>query len=70
MKAQAGKIRLIEVRPPCDFQGQGGCPTPAEYEFKSWLGPWVFGCERHYYAHRAYDDLGFGKAQLLITRED
>jgi hypothetical protein len=64
MKPQQGKICLVNRIPTCDF-----CQNPGPYDFKTTFGPWAHGCKQHYHAHRAYPDLGVGKAQIWITLE-
>lgn len=55
-------IAKVTKLPACDF---APCAAPAEYDFKTWMGPWAFGCSEHYMHERKYMDLGLGKGQKL-----
>ncbi len=60
-----GEVVEVESIPACDFCGDG---TPGPYDFRTKLGPWANGCERHWIEMRAEPGLGVGIAQLWITR--
>lgn len=51
--------------PDCNFCTEDGIKTPAQYDFKTWQGPWAFGCADCWEEYRFYPDLGLGKGQKL-----
>jgi len=57
---------IIEVPklPWCDFCNDG--LTLAEYDFKSNMGPWGNGCEKHFTRFSMTGKLGTGYGQMLI----
>lgn len=65
-----GETVKVQEYPHCDF-----CHTnddkvvAAEYDFKTNLGPWANGCERHWLQHRAFPELGTGKGQRLVLTD-
>jgi hypothetical protein len=38
----------------------------AQYDFKTQMGPWAYGCEEDYQAFRLYQKLGTGMGQRLV----
>lgn len=68
-----GTIAYIRILPPCNFPHpmvEGQEIVKAEYDFKTKVGPWAYGCEEHYIDNRFYDELGIGKGQKLEARPD
>lgn len=61
-----GEICLVGHIPACDFCRDG---TPGPYDFKTTMGPWAHGCERHWEKCRAAARLGVGLGQLWITED-
>lgn len=66
---------VVTSLPFCDFCKEAdGIDRPARYDFKTALGPWANGCERHWRLHarcrggKNHDEpeLGTGKGQRLI----
>lgn len=55
------EVRTARI-PKCDF-----CPKPAQYDFRTFRGPWAYGCLEHYRMNRAYPELGLGYGQKLIA---
>jgi hypothetical protein len=53
----------VAVLPRCDWCDE----TKAEYDFRTWMGSWGYGCQEHYELHRMYGSLGTGKGQRLIS---
>lgn len=51
--------------PECNF-----CSEPALYDFKTKMGPWAFGCQKHFDIHRLFDTLGTGRGQKLVVEEE
>lgn len=47
--------------PRCDF-----CSAKAEYDFKTGMGPWAYGCKDHYWENRHFPNLGTGMGQKLV----
>jgi hypothetical protein len=56
----ADKVIITQPK-KCDF-----CPAQAEYDFKTYMGPWANACEDDYLFYRAYQTLGTGKGQKLV----
>lgn len=48
--------------PKCNF-----CDRDAEYDFRTYRGPWANGCEFHWKEWRATDQLGTGHGQKLVV---
>lgn len=67
--AENGTVVYTNKLPLCDFCKSRSINRPAEYDFKTTLGPWANGCERHWLLHRLYDHLGVGKGQKMILRD-
>lgn len=44
----------------CDY-----CSLPAQYDFKTSLGPWAYGCTNHWMQHRASRTIGIGHCQHI-----
>jgi hypothetical protein len=63
MSSEANVYKL----PTCDFhKGE----HEAEYDFKTFQGPWGNGCEDAWKQWRAYPELGTGKGQHLVVRNN
>lgn len=60
------EVLLVESIPNCNFCDDG---TPGPYDFVTTIGPWANGCEKHYKEYRLYADLGMGKGQLYVTKD-
>lgn len=45
--------------PECSF-----CNLPACFDFKTWQGPWAYGCLQHFILKRG--KLGVGRGQALV----
>lgn len=56
----------VSSLPSCDFCGMEGQQNDAAYDFRTSMGPWAHGCERHYKMHRATPELGTGNGQRLV----
>lgn len=56
------EVKMAEL-PPCNMHPD----RVAKYDFKSRMGPWMYGCEECF--HRYGFGLGTGKGQLLVLRE-
>jgi hypothetical protein len=67
IKADPGKVCIVESIPQCDFCGDG---TPGPYDFKTIHGPWAHGCKYHWMQFRTYPALGVGKGQLWVLNAD
>ena len=53
----------VEKLPPCDLCADG----TAEYDFKTSVGPWGYGCK---FCFKKYGgSLGLGKGQRLVVKE-
>jgi len=63
----ATEAKVSEL-PHCDICAQNGMETPAEYDFKTKMGPWANACEPHWIRYRAFAELGTGKGQKLVTK--
>lgn len=61
-----GEIVIVGSIPGCNFCQDG---TAGPFDFKTKMGPWANGCERHYLTYRAATGLGVGKAQRWITQD-
>lgn len=62
---KSGYVVEVPQLPWCDFCADG--LTLAEYDFKTNMGPWANGCEKHWKQHRARPETGLGIGQLLVT---
>ena len=51
--------------PSCDFCRDG---TEAHWDFRTKMGPWANGCDRHFEEHRVSANTGVGFAQRLFVR--
>lgn len=53
----------VEVahKPKCSF-----CGKLAEFDFKTQMGQWAYGCKEDYETYRLYENLGTGMGQRLI----
>lgn len=63
----------VPALPDCDickFVESIPEPKKAEYDFKTTDGRWANGCHEHYIKYRMYRDLGTGKGQHLVTKEN
>jgi len=56
----------VEELPLCDIHNKR---HPAAYDFKTFQGPWAYGCEKAWKENRAHHDLGVGKGQRLVVRK-
>lgn len=54
------EVELYSI-PTCSW-----CSSPAEYDFKTNIGPWAYGCSTHWEGYRLYPTLGLGKGQKLL----
>lgn len=68
--AENGTIAFVNKLPLCDFCKDKGINRPAEYDFKTRLGPWANGCEVHYRRYQLHTELGIGKGQKLEVSRD
>ena len=58
------EVILVSSIPACNFCQDG---TPGPYDFKTYMGPWANGCEKHWKQMRASGQLGTGHGQLWVT---
>ncbi len=66
-----GKKVTVRKLPSCDFCDMNGEQVPAEYDFPTRADSrWANGCEEHWKMHRRYPDLGTGKGQKLVVKEN
>lgn len=68
--AKNGTVAYVHKLPLCDFCKERGINRPAEYDFKTRMGPWANGCEHHWITQKAFTELGVGKGQKLEVRRD
>lgn len=69
--AENGTIAYVDIKPVCDIHKMNGNPDiEAEYDFKTYKGPWAYGCESCWKDNRAYNELGTGKGQKLMLAAD
>lgn len=68
MKPIPHEVIVVSDIPNCDFCSQKGVTKPGPYDFKTYMGPWGHGCERHWEAFRESQKLGTGMGQLWITK--
>lgn len=74
-KLQMGTEIEVGRLPDCDL-GPGSmgfgpdCPNEARYDFKTKMGPWAFGCEKHWRQYRASAKLGTGLGQKLVRGKE
>lgn len=54
---------LVDAIPSCNF-----CDLPGEYDFKTVMGPWANGCEKHWMLYRTSAKLGTGIGQKWIQK--
>jgi len=54
-------IRVVSI-PKCDF-----CEQRGPYDFKTRMGPWAHGCEKHWVEYRAAAWLGLGLGQYWFV---
>lgn len=59
---------VVDAIPDCDFCRREEEKVPGPYDFKTVMGPWAHGCERHWMEFRASETLGTGKGQLWVLR--
>lgn len=70
MEPEKGKVVVVDMIPACYFCGlEGNADVDGPYDFKTRMGPWASGCERHWRAYRAVPALGVGAGQLWITKD-
>jgi hypothetical protein len=62
LQAKPGEVVAVKSLPKCNF-----CEAAAEYDFATRMGPWAYGCKKHYLANRLHVLLGVGMAQRLIV---
>lgn len=67
LDASGGTEAEVAVIPDCDLCTSAGVSTPAEYDAKTYLGPWAFMCRKHWETY-AVGALGMGSGQRLIVR--
>lgn len=60
----------VPVLPNCDMCALSDIEFPAEYDAKTVYGPWANMCRRHWQVFAAFPDLGTGKGQRLVLKEE
>ena len=63
------EVILVSSIPNCNFCEQNGLIVPGPYDFKTAMGPWANGCATCWMLMSAYPELGEGKGQLWVTKE-
>ncbi len=58
------EVKVSEL-PQCNF-----CDARAEYDFAAKMGPWANGCASHWVQYRRHPELGTGRGQRLVLRDD
>jgi len=56
-------VAKVRELPKCDFCKMDGVDKPAEYDGKTYPGPWAYMCKEHFLEHGI--GLGLGRGQKL-----
>jgi hypothetical protein len=59
----------VTALPECDLCRGRGVTRQAEYDAKTWLGPWAFMCADDWATYSS-GQLGTGHGQQLVVKQD